>query len=198
MKLLFILFIPLGLLIFACRSTEPKEAAGSTSSPDTTKKNYLPVEDYLRSEISTVDSFPFKLMRYQIRKGKSDSGIITTRVFDQIASEFLLPDLDSSRFEKNFDENSFVDRTTNLVSFTYSTKDTGNGLKRVDVLLTPGAGSDKLHSIYMEAITGNADSTQISKLSWKAGRNFSILHIKKTRNGPETISQTFVVWDSRD
>jgi hypothetical protein len=198
MKKLFILFVPVYLLIFACHSTESKEATGNTTPPDTTKKNYLPVEDYLRSEISNVDSFPFKLMRYQIEQGKTDSGIIKTNVFDQIASEFLMPDIDSSRFEKNFEENSFVDRTTNLVSFTYSTKDTGNGLKRVDVLLTPGAGTDKLHSIYMEALTANADSTLISKLSWKAGRNFSIIHIRKLKNGPETISQTLVVWDSRD
>ena len=154
--------------------------------------------DYLKSEIAIVDSFPFKLMRYQINPGRTDSGIITTALFNQIAAEFLLPDLDSSRFEKNFEENSFVDRSTNLVSFTYSTKDTGYGLKRVDVLLSPGAGTDKLNSIYMEAISGNADSTQISKLTWKAGRNFRILHIKKPRNGPETTSQTIVVWDSRD
>jgi hypothetical protein len=198
MKKLFILSLPFCLLICACRSGQPKETADSIPPPDTAKKNYLPVQDYLRSEIATVDSFPYKLMRYQTKQGKTDSGIITTKVFNQIASEFLLPDLDSSRFEKNFEENSFVDRTTNLISFTYSTKDTGNGLKRVDVLLSPGAGTDKLHSIYMEAITGNIDSTLISKLSWKAGRNFSILHIKKPRNGPETISQTFVVWDSRD
>ena len=138
------------------------------------------------------------MMRYRIVQGKTDSGIITTPVFDQIASEFLLPDLDSSLFEKKFEENSFVDRTTNLVSFTYSTKDTGNGLKRVDVLLSPGAGSDKLNSIYMEAISGDTDSTLISKLSWKAGRNFRILQIRKPKNGPETISQTIVVWDSRD
>lgn len=198
MKRLFILFIPFYLLIFACRSNESREVTGNTSPPDTTKKDYLPVEDYLRSEISNVDSFPYRLMRYQIQQGKTDSGIIKTNVFDQIASEFLMPDLDSSRFEKNFEENSFVDRTTNLVSFTYSTKDTGNGLKRVDVLLTPGAGSDKLHSIYMEALATNADSTLISKLSWKAGRNFTIIHIKKFKNGPETVSQTSVVWDSRD
>lgn len=198
MKKLFILCLPVYLLICACHPGQPKEISDTKPAPDTAKKNYLPVEDYLRSEIATVDSFPFRLMRYRNIQGKTDSGIITTPVFNQIAGEFLLPDLDSSFFEKNFEENSFVDRTTNLVSFTYSTKDTGNGLKRVDVLLSPGAGTDKLHSIYMEAIAGNADSTLISKLSWKAGRNFSILHIKKPRNGPETISQTFVVWDSRD
>lgn len=198
MKRLFILCLSMYVFIVACRSGSSRETAGAAPPADTVKKNYLPVEDYLISEIANVDSFPFRLMRYRVSQGKTDSGIITTPEFNRIASEFLLPDLDSSHFEKNFEENSFVDRTTNLVSFTYSTKDTGNGLKRVDVLLSPGTGTDKLHSVYMEAMSGNADSTIISKLTWKAGRNFSILHIKKPRNGPETISQTFVVWDSRD
>jgi hypothetical protein len=198
MKRLFIPFLPVFLLTCACHSGQPQNNKDSIPSNDTAKKNYLPVEDYLKSEIAAVDSFPLRLMRYRINQGKTDSAIITTPVFNQIAAEFLQPGLDSSRFEKNFEENSFIDRTTNLVSFTYSTKDTGYGLKRVDVLLSPGAGTDKLNSIYMEAISGNADSTVISKLSWKAGRNFRILHIKKPRNGPETASQTIVVWDSRD
>jgi len=198
MKRLLIHTFPIFLLISACQSTPPKETAEQKSVTDTAKKNYLPVEDYLKSEIAAVDSFPYELMRYQTSQNHTDSEIITTAVFNQMAAEFLLPDLDSSRFEKKFDENSFVDRSTNLVSFTYSTKDSGNGLKRVDVLLSPAGGIDRLNSIYMEKISGNADSVFISKLSWKAGRNFRILHINKPRNGPESTTQTVVVWDSRD
>jgi hypothetical protein len=198
MKHLFIPFFSSLLMICACNSGKEHETTGTTKSADTIKKNYLPVQDYLKSEIAAVDSFPYKLIRYRLVHGKTDSAIITTAVFDELAAAFLLPDLDSSRFEKKFEENSFVDRTTNLVSFTYSTKDAGNGLKRVDVLLSPGAGTDKLNSIYMEAISGYPDSTLISKLSWKAGKNFRILQLYKPRNGAEAVSQTIVVWDSRD
>ena len=198
MKRLFIQTVPLFLLFCACHSTAPKEPTSPQPATDTAKKNYLPVQDYLRAEIAAVDSFPLKLVRYRINAAGRDSAIITTRMFDQIAAEFLLPELDSGRFEQKFDENSFVDRSTNLVSFTYSTKDSGYGLKRVDVLLSPAGGVDRLNSIYMEAISGNEDSTLIRKLSWKAGRNFRILHIAKPKNGPEVVTQTFVVWDSRD
>jgi hypothetical protein len=193
-------FIPvLSVILFcACHSQPSATTADQTNPSDSIKKNYLPVADYLIAEIAAVDSFPQRIMKYQIVNGKTDSGIITTAAFDQIAKEFLLPGLDSSHFEKNFEENSFVDRSTNLVSFTYSTKDTGYGLKRVDVLVSPGAGADKLSSIYMESSTGDKDSSGVSKMSWKAGRNFSILRIMKPRNGPETTSQTIVVWDSRD
>jgi hypothetical protein len=186
------------ILCLACHSRQSGMTAQPANPSDSTKKNYLPVADYLIAEIAAVDSFPQRIMKYQIVNGKTDSGIITTAAFDQIAREFLLPGLDSSHFEKNFDENSFVDRSTNLVSFTYSTKDTGYGLKRVDVLVSPGAGADKLSSIYMESSTGNKDSSGVIKMSWKAGRNFRILRIMKPGNGPETTSQTIVVWDSRD
>ncbi|HXB28628.1 MAG TPA: hypothetical protein VNW49_02360 [Puia sp.] len=194
------IFIPVltFFLAYACHSKQHEIPAGNSGHSDTAKKNYLPVADFLKAEIAAVDSLPLRLMKYTIVNGKTDSNIITTPVFDQIAKQFLMSDLDSSQFEKKYDENSFVDRSTNLVSFTYSTKDTGDGLKRVDVLLSPGAGSDKLNSIYMEAISSNADSSVISKMSWKAGRNFRILRIKKPKKGQEITNQTIVVWDSRD
>jgi hypothetical protein len=194
----FLIPVSFTFLIWACHSTSSETPKPEASKTDTTKKNYLPVEYYLKAEIAGVDSFPLRIMEYQIRQGKTDSGIITTPIFDQLAKEFLNPELDSARFESKFEENSFVDRSTNLVSFTYSTKDTGNGLKRVDVLLSPGSGYDKLNSIYMESISKDKDSTLISKMSWKAGRNFSILHIRQPNKGPETTNQTIVVWDSRE
>ena len=184
--------------ICSCRSKPSVTIVSDAKHADTAKKNYLPVDDYLKAEIAYVDSFPLRLMKYHTENGKTDSGIITTPLFDQIAKEFLLPGLDSSFFEKNFEENSFMDQTTNLVSFTYSTKDTGYGLKRVDVLLSQGAGVSKLNSIYMESISGNNDSTKISKLSWKAGKNFRILYIIKPKNGQESTSQTIVTWDSSE
>jgi hypothetical protein len=194
----FVISLSAMFLICACHTGPSETTRTVVTNSDTTKKNYLPVAYYLRAEIAGVDSFPLRIMRYQVNNGKTDSGIITTAIFDQLAKEFLIPELDSARFENKFEENSFVDRSTNLVSFTYSTKDTGNGLKRVDVLLSPGSGSDKLNSIYMEAISTDKDSSLISKMSWKAGRNFSILHILQPNKGPETTKQTIVVWDSRE
>ena len=186
------------VLIQACHFKQPETTISENNKADTGKKNYLPVSDYLKAEIAAVDSFPLRIMKYRVINGKTDSGIITTAAFDQIAKEFLMPDLDSSRFENKFEENSFVDRSTNLVSFTYSTKDPGNGLKRVDVLLTPGTGIEKLHSIYMEAYSVNKDTAVISKLSWRAGKNFNIVRIRNPKNSHETTDQTMVVWDSRE
>jgi len=50
----------------------------------------------------------------------------------------------------------------------------------------------------METFSGNQDSSFIRKMSWKAGRNFSILQITQPKGRPESASQTLVVWDTRE
>jgi hypothetical protein len=195
----FVIGVLFFIQISGCHSNQSQIPVTDVVKPtDTTKKNYLPVGDYLKSEIANVDSFPRLIKKYQVVNGKTDSAIITTPVFDQLAKVFLLAELDSTHFEKNFEENSFVDRSTGLISFTYSTKDTGNGLKRVDVLLTPGDNATKLNSIYMESIAVNADSTLIEKMNWKAGKNFKIIRIHQPKKGNETTDQLLVDWDNRD
>ena len=197
MKRILILALPI-LQLFACHNKEPESDTGEKKTTDSTKKNYLPVADYIKSEIALVDSFPRLIRKYRLLNGKTDSAIITTPVFDQLAKQFLLAELDSTHFEKEFEENSFVDRSTNLISFTYSTRDTGNGLKRVDVLLSPGAATSKLNSIYMESIAGNGDSTLIEKMTWKAGKNFRIIRIHQPKTGKELMDQVFVDWDNSE
>src|SRR5438067_480785 len=98
MKRFFILIYVL-VLICACHSRATETGESVEKKSDTAKKNYLPVAYYLQAEISAVDSFPLRIMRYDLHNGKTDSGMITTVVFDQLAKEFLVPDLDSARFE---------------------------------------------------------------------------------------------------
>lgn len=184
------------LLFFACHNSPDPTDAGPSNKADTVKKNYFPVGDFLKSEIAYVDSFPQKLMEYHAQDGKTDSGIITTQTFDRLAAAFLLKDLDSSRFEKRFDETSFLDQGSNLLTFTYSTKDSSYGLRRVDVLAVPGQTADKVRSVYLEVSSGNADSLVLNKMYWKARKSFSILQIYQPNHGQTRTSQIKVVWGS--
>jgi hypothetical protein len=137
-------------------------------------------------------------MEYHIRNGKTDSTLISTQRFNQLAAAFLPGDLDSSRFRKRFREQAFLDQTTGLLSFTYSTTDTLFGLRRVDVLAEPGPASDKVKSIYMELSSGNTDSPALRKLYWVAGKSFSILQINRPLHGEATTDQTRVLWDGSE
>src|SRR5262245_58681333 len=127
------------MLIYSCQSPSSNTPSGDTTR-DTVKKNYLPVADLLKSEIAAVDSFPMLIRRYELAGSRKDSSVLTVAEFDRIAREFLQPGLDSAWFANHFTESSFLDQTTDLTSFTYSTKDTGYGLKRVDVLLKQAGG----------------------------------------------------------
>lgn len=145
-----------------------------------------------------MDSIPFKMVEYRIANGKTDSSIINTQKFDQLASAFIPDDLDSSRFEERFEENSFLDQTTKLLTFTYSTKDSSFGLRRVDVLAEPHLTNDRVQSVYLEMSSGREDSLVLKKMYWKAGKSFSILQIYQPENGKAITSQTKVVWDSSE
>jgi hypothetical protein len=199
MKLARILLIILPVFfLYACHNSANRSVSDLSNTADTVKKNYFPVLNFLKSEIAYVDSFPLRLMVYHIRNGKTDSNFINTQTFNQLANAFLLNDLDSSRFEKRFDETSFLDRSSKLVTLTYSTKDTSYGLRRVDVLAVPDREADKVNSIYLEVSSGNADSLVLSKMLWKSRKSFSILQIFQPKHGEAGTSQTKVVWDSSD
>ncbi|MFI5124552.1 MAG: hypothetical protein ACHQDF_04445 [Chitinophagales bacterium] len=191
MKLSRILLIVLPVFFYSACHDKPDAPVA--------KKNYFPVRDYLQSEIASVDSVPSKMVEYDIRNGKTDSAIISLQTFNKLAAAFLLPDLDSGRFENRFEENSFLDQSSNLLTFTYSTKDSSYGLRRVDVLAIPNpSGTDKVKSIYLESSSGNSDSLKLTKMYWRSGKSFSIIHIYQPAHGEAGTSQTNVVWDSSD
>ena len=172
--------------------------ATSKEKQQTEKKNYFPVKDYLLSEIANVDSTPFAIFKYEVQPGKKDSSIVRTAEFDQLAKQFLLPELDSAYFENSYNESSFLDQTTQSITFTYSAKNSQAALRRIVVLATPDPGFDKVKSIYLELSTGSGDSATTKKLYWKAKRRFEIISIKHGDANPSDIHQLKVVWDNRD
>ncbi|MDP4148521.1 MAG: hypothetical protein Q8927_01620 [Bacteroidota bacterium] len=191
------------LLAASCRNKNPSAAdAGApsvgTASPDVTdsvQKSYFPVADYLRNEIRTVDSTPIAILKYTTRNNRTDSAFISAPVFDLLAQEFLAPELDSPAFEKRFSETSFADRTTNSVTFTYSSLKNEQPVQRVDILLDPEA-NNRLKSIYMEKSFSAGDTLVTKKMLWKAGRNFLIITTQQLPGQAALVRQLKVVWDS--
>jgi hypothetical protein len=187
------------LLSCACRH-KASSSPGETDSPsvgakESLRKNFFPVADYLRNEIRTVDSTPSAILKYTIQNNRTDSAFISAPLFDQLAQEFLSPELDSPAFERSFSETSFADRTTNSVTFTYASLMNGQPLQRVDILLDPEA-NNRLKSIYMEKSFSAGDTLVSKKMLWKAGRNFLIITSKQLPGQAALVRQLKVVWDS--
>lgn len=193
----------LGLLVYtvACQNATPKEVGATDSAkgkPTTKKNDFFPVADYIRGQINLMDSTPIGFAKYHTRMGKSDTSYASTAAFDSVAKEFLPAELSDSVFEKNFQESSFMDQSTQSVTFTYATKDDGPGLKRVDVLAVQNADFDKIKSIYMEKTEMHQDTLVQKKMIWMAKQSIQVITIRQPANRPPTTEQVKLVWDKVD
>ncbi len=181
----------------ACHMKDP-----SASSPtgkegaDTVKKTFFPVADYLNGEIGYVDSTPLAITKYNTEEKKTDSSFISPHVFHELAQEFLPPELDSTVFNKEYKETSFMDETTKLLSFTYSTGNKSLALQRVDVLASQSDnGTDKIRSIYLEKREVKNDTLVIKKMYWQSKKQFQVVTMTSAHGQETRVRQLKVVWD---
>jgi hypothetical protein len=194
MKFIIPILFSLYFLSIGC-SEQSKPAANEKA--DTTKKDFLPVQDFIRSEIAWVDSFPLKIVKYTIENGHKDSTIIDLKVFDSLAKEFLSSELEKPAFENNFSESSFMDQTSQSLSFTYASQNKETAVRRVDVLASPSLELDKVKSIYIEKTADNQEGKWLKKMYWKSKSNFQIVWIQENPNQSPLTRQIKVVWDNR-
>ena len=185
------------LLLFACKNEIKEKVTESPAIPDEEKKNYFPVQDYIKGEIAYVDSFPMKMMKFSNRNGHKDSSLIKLAEFDRLSAEFLDPQLEKSNLEKDFSESSFLDQTSQSLTFTYSRKKSQDGIRRIDVLAAQDPAHDKVKSVYIEKVNTSGDSTILKKMFWQSKKNFQILTVTQIGQQPDIINQSKVVWDNR-
>lgn len=190
------------LMVFAgCQSNtgENNPDNNNTATADSTPvaQAYFPVADFLRSEISYVDSLPVGIMKYHTRNNRTDSGYIKPEEFHQLAGEFLTPDLNDSSFRKNFTESSFFDRSSNYATFFYKANDSATPIKRIDVVTAKGDVYDEVKSIYIEKHGTEANAAVSKKLFWKPKRNFQIITVSHD-SSEKSNGVVKVVWDNRE
>jgi len=197
------LILVVALAFAYCGARQEKARAGNVdsvaiASTDTATKAYFPVSDFLRGEISAVDSLPVGILKYTTRGKKTDSAYIKPEEFHQLANQFISDDLSSPRFERSFAETSFFDRTTNSSTFLYTAKDSALKVQRVDVISATGDVYDKIKSIYVETTDRQGATLIVKKMYWKPERNFQISTLVTGPSGIPQVDLVKVVWDNRD
>jgi hypothetical protein len=175
----------------------PPPGTEGAAAADSTQKSFFPVLDFVRTEISYLDSTPLAIRRTIIRNDKTDSSFIKLPAFHELAQEFTPAELAAGLFEKEYTEKSFIDQTTRTATFTYSTQNKSLPVQRVDVLTSVGSvGSERVKSIYMEKFFSRGDTLVTKKLLWKAGKNFLIVTTLQPPGKPPDVQQIRVVWDT--
>ena len=161
-------------------------------------KNYFPVASFIRDEITYVDSTPLAIMKQNIINGQKDSSYIKNDEFHKLAKEFIPAVLTSPDFEKDYTETSFMDQTTQSITFTYASKNKEQEVTRIDVLAKPGNSSVKVKSIYMEKVLNKNDTLFSKKMYWNAKHNFQILTSTQPSGQKSVIEQLKVIWDDSE
>lgn len=157
---------------------------------------FFPVADFLRTEISYVDSLPVGIKKYHIVGKRTDSSYIKIEEFHRLASEFITPELDDSAMQKYYMESSFFDRSDNSATFFYKARDPSTVIQRVDVVTTKGDVYDEVKSIYIEKRDTLTGKTINKRIFWKPKRNFQIVTIGSAAKGKADVVK--VVWDNRE
>lgn len=196
MKRINLLLPALIFLAVACRQ-KPKQPANvvQTTQDSLASSDFLPVADFIRNDISKTDSFSGGILQKMNRNGKKDSNYIQLPAFHQLASQFLLSELDSASFKAHFSEHSLMDETTQMVNFIYTGKQPDWPLRRVIVYLKPGLEDDKVQRIYMEREFSSGDTAILQKFTWKMQEYFYIITMRQPKSGPAVTSMEKVIWD---
>lgn len=190
------------ILVTACgnhtKPTSDTPSGDTTQKPqagDSTNSAYFPVADWFKGEIAFVDSTPLAIFKYNIANNHTDSALIQQPEFDRLASAFLVPQLRPDSLQNGFIENSFMDKTTGYLTFTYSAKNKDLSLQRVDILAIPGASANRIKSAYVETIDAAGDTVFSKKMFWTARNNFVIIDTRQPKGKPAIVRQLKVVWN---
>jgi hypothetical protein len=196
----YLIALILGLTIVSCKNPGHQAAPTNQDSipPNDTANTFFPVADYLETEILHVDSVPLALKKYTTTNNRTDSAFIQVPEFNTLAKQFLPQELHDGRFEKDYTETSFKDKSTEYITFTYSTAVAELPLKRVDVQTIPYNGSQQVRSIYLEKNYSSGDSLITQKMYWRAGKSFQIA-TRTTLKGKPPVEQLLkVVWGEEE
>jgi hypothetical protein len=194
----FLVTVFMAVLFCACNGPEQPQAANEKAPAADTPQVYIPVVDYIRGEIRSIDSVPVGILKRVTAGNRTDSGFIKAEEFRQLAQQFLAPELERGKFEQSFTESSFFDESSQLLTFTYQANEAASIVRRVDVLIAPSLQLDKIRSVYMEKAYKSGDTAISSKLYWKAGASFQVATEKSLAQQPPARQQVKVIWDPQD
>src|SRR6476620_1767535 len=170
------------LFYLSCQ-TKSNHDSSKANTNDTTK--FFQVNQFLQSQIKEVNATPFFIYKIDVINGIKDSTPINTSTFNEIARQFLSPDINDEKLKPSYSESIFEDQTTKGFTINYSTKDKELELQSVDILL--GEDGQTVKRIFLRKFYNYADSSAIEQLSWKPGESFQVNRSVQKQGGSENL-----------
>jgi hypothetical protein len=193
MKMACIIAIVIALSSTFCNSKQ-NGAKSNENKIDTTK--FFQLTQFLQSQIKEVNATPFFIYKIDILHNKHDSTPINTAIFNQVAKQFLAPDINDEKIKHYYTESIFEDQTTKSFTISYSTTNKALELQNVDILLDEDGQTVK--RVLLRKYYNYPDSSAIEQLSWKPGENFQVNRSVQKAGDQESSRQTIVVWNKKE
>lgn len=182
-------FLFTAFIITSCKNNS-KEPIAENNKNDTLV--YYPVNQYLRSQLSEMESSNFRPFKISITDSGKDSTTISKEEVKSLAQIFLNDSITAFGMKEKYTENIFQDQTTASYTFSYTAKDTLLPVQRVLILLD--TATQEVKNIIYSISRNYADSTITEMLWWKNDIGFTILHSSTLPDGTEKKRQLKVGW----
>ncbi len=174
---------------------------GKTSSEPTVISNdtiqFYQVSEFVKGQVEDVEKTPYFIYKKMEKNGKVDSTVINNREFTSLAQQFIEPNINKKSLKQYYTETTFFDQTTNTYTLNYATRNKELEVQNIDVLLKDDATTLKRIFIRKFLEYGN-DSTAIEQLSWHPDEQFQVSRMVQKPGQPESITQTTVVWNTKN
>lgn len=175
------------VFIFSCNSAEEEKPFVQQD------QKFYPIEAFLKSELTTLDSSPVALFYIVNRDGRTDTSIIDKKLLHEQARELTEPDISKDPLKAKYKETVFMDETINSVTLSYVTEDPAESIRKVEVFVHPD--TEKVKYVYVEKIKMSGDSSIEKKMIWTTGKYLQINSAITPKNGAAVNVFEKYVWD---
>jgi hypothetical protein len=181
-------------IVYSCKenatNNETRPTVKSNKEADST--SYFQVAAFIQKQIDEVNRTPYFIYKLTVVDAKKDSTAIDNARFNEIAKQFLQPDINDPSLKKYYTESIFFDETTKSFTLSYTTSNKELEVQNVDVLLEEDGKTVK--RILIRKFKSLGDGSAIEQLSWKPNERLQVIS-RLSSPGTESSTQTVVVWN---
>jgi hypothetical protein len=165
---------------------------GCKQKTDHEKAPAINVTGYLKGQLKLLDTIPYGILKItETGKGSPDSVYLKKDALAKMIAPFLSSEIDQVNLERNYEEKSFADVSTQSFNITYDTKNKESIIHQVVLYIDPASGN--INQVY---ITGyiKSDNKLIKKqLLWMHNKGFQIISSfgEATNEGESVIEKIY-------
>lgn len=199
MQIRFLLSILFVIYLLHSCSEETSSSLAKTQKDSALNQSFFPVTEYIRGQLSEIDSLPITPLKIISYQGKHDSVWMKKEEIRPFAQAFLNPEIDSINLKHLFNEKSFLDQTINAFTFSYDPIDKLPDtlqIKRWDVYIDPKKNT--IRRIYIIKEINKAGIKQTQQLTWKSDQWCKITTITEQPGNQPDIKEELMKWDFKE